>query len=197
MIMFNDLNISLNKNKPHIMKKTLLFCSVLALALVSFTTLPSTTVPTDSDKTIVQIAAGNENFSTLVAAVKAAGLVETLNGSKEFTVFAPTNDAFNKLPKGTVASLILPENKAKLTDILTYHVVAGEVMAKDVVAGIKANNGTLTVNTVKGEQLSFMMKGNNVMIKDAKGGMSTIIMTDVDASNGVIHAIDTVLMPGK
>lgn len=179
------------------MKKTLLFCSVLALALVSFTTLPTTTVPTDADKTIVQIAAGNENFSTLVAAVKAAGLVETLNGSAEYTVFAPTNAAFDKLPKGTVASLILPENKAQLTDILTYHVVAGEVMAADVVAGIKSNNGTLTVNTVKGEKLSFMMKGDNVVIKDAKGGMSTIIMTDVDASNGVIHAIDTVLMPSK
>jgi len=178
------------------MKKTLSIFALVALALVSFTTVPSFSSDNDG-KTIVAIAAGNENFSTLVAAVKAAGLVETLNGSTEFTVFAPTNDAFNKLPAGTVATLVKPENKAMLTDILTYHVVAGEVMAADVVAAIKKGNGSFTTNTVKGEELTFMMKGENVVIKDAKGGISTIIMTDVDASNGVVHAIDTVLMPAN
>lgn len=145
--------------------------------------------------TIVDVAVGNENFSTLVAAVKAAGLVETLASTGPFTVFAPTNDAFGKLPEGTVETLVKPENKATLTDILTYHVVAGKVMAADVVAAIKANNGTFTTNTVMGEEISLMMDGANVVIKDANGGTSVIIMTDVAASNGVIHAIDTVIMP--
>ena len=145
--------------------------------------------------TIVDIAVGNENFTTLVTAVKAAGLVETLASTGPFTVFAPTNDAFAKLPEGTVGTLVKPENKAKLTDILTYHVVAGEYMAGDVVAAIKKNNGSFSTNTVMGEQITLMMDGENVVIKDAKGGTSVIIMTDVDASNGVIHAIDTVIMP--
>lgn len=145
--------------------------------------------------TIVDIAVGNENFTTLVTAVKAAGLVETLSSTGPFTVFAPTNDAFAKLPEGTVGTLVKPENKAMLTDILTYHVVAGEYMAGDVVAAIKKNNGSFSTNTVMGEQITLMMDGENVVIKDAKGGTSVIIMTDVDASNGVIHAIDTVIMP--
>ncbi len=149
----------------------------------------------ETQGTIVDVAVGNENFSTLVTAVKAAGLVETLSGTGPFTVFAPTNDAFAKLPEGTVGNLVKPENKAMLTDILTYHVVSGKVMASDVVAAIKANNGTFTTNTVMGEKISLMMDGSNVVIKDAKGGMSTIIMTDVEASNGVIHAINTVIMP--
>ncbi|WP_299212141.1 fasciclin domain-containing protein [uncultured Dokdonia sp.] len=144
---------------------------------------------------IVGVAVGNENFSTLVAAVKAADLVETLSGDGPFTVFAPTNDAFAKLPEGTINTLLKPESKATLTGILTYHVVAGKFMAADVVAAIKANNGTFTANTVQGEKISLMMDGNNVVIKDAKGGKSVIIMTDVPASNGVIHAIDTVIMP--
>lgn len=145
--------------------------------------------------TIVDIAVGNENFSTLVTAVKAANLVSTLNSDGPFTVFAPTNDAFAKLPEGTVETLVKPENKAKLTDILTYHVVAGKYMAGDVVKAIEANNGTFTTNTVMGEKISLMMDGENVVIKDANGGQSVIIMTDVAASNGVIHAIDSVIMP--
>ncbi|TVZ51167.1 fasciclin domain-containing protein [Dokdonia sp. Hel_I_53] len=145
--------------------------------------------------TIVDVAVGNENFSTLVTAVKAAGLAQTLGSTGPFTVFAPTNDAFDKLPEGTVATLIAPENKAKLTDILTYHVVSGKYMASDVVAGIKKNNGKFTTNTVMGEPITLMMDGANVVIKDAKGGKSVIIMKDVSASNGVIHAIDSVIMP--
>lgn len=144
---------------------------------------------------IVGVAVGNENFSTLVAAVKAAELVETLSGDGPFTVFAPTNDAFGKLPEGTIDTLLKPESKATLTGILTYHVVAGKFMAADVVAAIKANNGSFTADTVQGEKITLMMDGENVVIKDAKGGTSVIIMTDVAASNGVIHAIDTVIMP--
>lgn len=152
-------------------------------------------MPAPAQQTIVGVATGNENFSTLVTAVKAASLVETLNSSGPFTVFAPTNDAFGKLPEGTVGTLVKPENRAKLTDILTYHVVSGKYMAGDVVKAIKANNGTFETNTVMGEKIAFMMDGQNVVIKDASGGKSVIIMTDVAASNGVIHAIDTVIMP--
>ncbi len=150
---------------------------------------------TQAPGTIVEVAVGNENFSTLVTAVKAAGLVDTLNSTGPFTVFAPTNAAFDKLPEGTVGTLVKPENKAMLTDILTYHVVSGKYMAGDVVEAIKANNGKFTTNTVMGESITLMMDGANVVIKDAKGGTSVIIMTDVPASNGVIHAIDTVIMP--
>ncbi len=151
-------------------------------------------VPQQSN-TIVDVAVGNENFSTLVTAVKAAGLAQTLSGTGPFTVFAPTNDAFNKLPEGTVGTLVAPENKAMLTDILTYHVVSGKYMASDVVAAIKQNKGKFVTNTVMGEPITLMMDGANVVIKDAKGGKSVIIMKDVPASNGVIHAIDTVIMP--
>ncbi len=144
---------------------------------------------------IVEIASGNDNFSTLVTAVKAAGLVETLSGEGPFTVFAPTNDAFAKLPEGTVPTLVKPENKEKLTGILTYHVVSGEFMAEDVVNAIKENDGSFTIPTVQGGELTASLDGENVILTDANGNTSTIVMTDVDASNGVIHAIDTVVMP--
>ncbi|MEM5564688.1 fasciclin domain-containing protein [Psychroserpens sp. AS72] len=145
--------------------------------------------------TIVGVAAGNENFTTLVAAVKAADLVETLNGKGPFTVFAPTNDAFSKLPEGTVETLLKPENKGTLTGILTYHVVSGKFEAAAVVDAIKKNNGKFTVDTVNGGAITLSLKDDKVMLTDAKGGMSTVIMADVVASNGVIHAIDTVVMP--
>ncbi|MBT8305086.1 MAG: fasciclin domain-containing protein [Bacteroidia bacterium] len=151
---------------------------------------------TDSSKqTIVGVAAGNENFSTLVAAVKAAGLVDTLNSEGPFTVFAPTNAAFDKLPEGTVGTLLKPENKGTLTAVLTYHVVAGKFDAAAVVAAIKKNKGSFTVPTVQGGSLTAMIKDGNVVLKDAKGGMSTVVITDVAASNGIIHAIDSVVMP--
>lgn len=149
----------------------------------------------DSDATIVGVAASNDNFSTLVAAVKAADLVETLNSDGPFTVFAPTNDAFAKLPEGTVESLLKDENKATLASILTYHVVAGKFKAGDVVKAINDNGGKFVITTVNGEKLTAHIKDGNVMLKDAKGNSSTIIMTDVAASNGIIHAIDTVVMP--
>lgn len=144
---------------------------------------------------VVGVAASNENFTTLVAAVQAAELVETLSGEGPFTVFAPTNDAFAKLPEGTVESLLLPENKATLTSILTYHVVAGKFDAAAVVAAINDNNGSFEITTVQGGKLVASLSGESVVLKDEKGNVSTVIIADVAASNGVIHAIDNVVMP--
>jgi uncharacterized surface protein with fasciclin (FAS1) repeats len=144
---------------------------------------------------IVEVAAGNENFSTLVAAVKAADLVATLSGDGPFTVFAPTNEAFAKLPAGTLDNLLKPESKATLTGILTYHVVSGAFNAAAVIDAITANNGTFTVTTVQGETIELSLVDGNVMLKDAKGGTAKVVMADVIASNGIIHAIDTVVMP--
>lgn len=146
-------------------------------------------------KNIVENAVNSKDHTTLVAAVKAAGLVETLSGAGPFTVFAPTNEAFNKLPKGTVETLVKPENKATLTSILTYHVVAGKMDSKMIMDKIKMGNGTAMMKTVNGEELTFMMKGKNLMLKDAKGGMAKVTIKDVYQKNGVIHVIDTVLMP--
>jgi len=146
------------------------------------------------DKNIVENAVNSKDHTTLVAAVKAAGLVETLQGAGPFTVFAPTNAAFNKLPKGTVDTLLKPENKKMLQDVLKYHVVAGKWSAADVARAIKAGNGKAEVKTVQGGKLWLMMEGKNVVIKDEKGGMATVTIADVNQSNGVIHVIDTVLM---
>ncbi len=145
--------------------------------------------------TIVDVALSNENFTTLVAAVKAAGLVETLSSEGPFTVFAPVNDAFGKLSEGTVESLLKPENKDQLTAILTYHVVAGKFKANDVVKAIKSNNGKFVIKTVNGEDLTASLKDGKVILTDSKGNVSTVVIADVAASNGVIHAIDTVVMP--
>lgn len=147
------------------------------------------------DKTIVEIAAGNENFETLVAAVTAADLVETLNSDGEFTVFAPTDDAFAALPAGLVEALVKPENKATLQKILTYHVVGAALPASAVVDGIKSNNGKLKATTVEGGQFSVMLDGGNVVIEDAQGNKSKVITTDIMASNGIIHVIDAVILP--
>lgn len=155
----------------------------------------NTELKSEEKATIVGVAAANENFSTLVAAVKAADLVGTLNSEGPFTVFAPTNEAFAKLPEGTVESLLKSENKATLTSILTYHVVAGKFMAADVVKAIKDNDGKFVITTVNGEKLTAHIMDGKVMLKDAKGNNSTIILTDVAASNGVIHALDSVVMP--
>ena len=144
---------------------------------------------------IAEIAMGNENFSTLVTAVKAAGLAETLSSEGPFTVFAPTNDAFAKLPEGTVSTLVEPANKEKLTGILTYHVVSGEYMAADVIKAINDNGGSFTIPTVQGGTLTAKLVDGKVVLTDANGATSTVVMTDVDASNGVIHAIDAVVMP--
>ena len=144
---------------------------------------------------IVDTAAGNADFGTLVAAVKAAGLVETLKGKGPFTVFAPTNAAFAKLPAGTVETLLKPESKSTLTAVLTYHVVPGRIMAADLVNAIKAGGGKAEVTTVQGGKLTASLMGSIVMLRDAKGGMSHVRAADVATSNGVIHVVDTVVMP--
>ncbi|TXD84453.1 fasciclin domain-containing protein [Subsaximicrobium wynnwilliamsii] len=144
---------------------------------------------------IVGVAAGNDAFATLVAAVKAAGLVDTLSGQGPFTVFAPTNDAFDKLPNGTVESLLKPESKDKLTAVLTYHVVAGKFEAAAVMDAIAKNDGKFTVDTVQGGQIHLGLKDGKVILTDANAGTATVVIADVAASNGVIHAIDTVVMP--
>lgn len=146
-------------------------------------------------KTIVQNALNSKDHTTLVAAVKAAGLVETLSSAGPFTVFAPTNAAFNLLPAGTVETLVKPENKATLTGILTYHVVAGSISAKQLKKLVKAGNGTAELNTVAGGKLWVMRKGGEYWIKDEKGGVAQITIKDVNQSNGVIHVVNKVLMP--
>ncbi|HEY9403445.1 MAG TPA: fasciclin domain-containing protein [Pyrinomonadaceae bacterium] len=146
-------------------------------------------------KTIVENAMESPIHTTLVAAVKAAGLVETLSGKGPFTVFAPTNDAFAKLPAGTVDTLVMPENKAMLTRILTYHVVAGKMDSKKIAQAIKKGGGRATFKTVSGGTLTAMMHGNGVMLTDEKGGTAMVTTADVYQSNGVIHVIDTVVMP--
>ena len=146
-------------------------------------------------KTIVANAVNSKDHTTLVAAVKAAGLVSTLNGPGPFTVFAPTNEAFDKLPKGTVATLVKPANKALLTKILTYHVVAGKLDSAAIAAKIKAGGGKAMLKTVEGESLTASMDGGKLILTDAKGGTSTVTIPNVYQSNGVIHVVDTVLMP--
>lgn len=151
--------------------------------------------PMYPSKNIVENAVNSKDHTTLVAAVKAAGLVETLSGPGPFTVFAPTNKAFDKLPKGTVETLVKPENKQTLTGILTYHVVSGKMSAADLMKAISDGGGKATLTTVAGGTLTAMQKGKKIMLTDAKGGMSTVTIPDVNQSNGVIHVIDTVLLP--
>jgi uncharacterized surface protein with fasciclin (FAS1) repeats len=146
-------------------------------------------------KNIVENAVNSKDHTTLVAAVKAAGLVETLQGPGPFTVFAPTNEAFTALPAGTVETLVKPENKETLTKILTYHVVAGKMTSADLMKAIKAGNGMTTLKTVSGGTLTAMMKGKTIELKDEKGGISTVTIADVIQSNGVIHVVNKVLMP--
>ena len=146
-------------------------------------------------KNIVENAVNSKDHTTLVAAVKAAGLVETLMSAGPFTVFAPTNAAFGLLPAGTVETLVKPESKTALTGILTYHVVAGKVSAKDLVKMIKAGKGTAVLTTVAGGKLSAMVDGKNVVISDESGTKAYVTIADVNQSNGVIHVIDHVLLP--
>ncbi|MEF9478209.1 fasciclin domain-containing protein [Chryseobacterium sp. 1B4] len=151
--------------------------------------------PMYPSKNIIENAVNSKDHKTLVAAVKAAGLVETLEGAGPFTVLAPTDAAFAKLPKGTVENLVKPENKATLTSILTYHVLPGRYSAKEIWAAVKAGKGKSMMKTVQGEELTFWTKGKDLYIKDAKGNNAKVTIADVNQSNGVIHVIDTVLMP--
>jgi uncharacterized surface protein with fasciclin (FAS1) repeats len=146
-------------------------------------------------KNIVENAVNSKDHTTLVAAVKAAGLVDTLQGKGPFTVFAPTNSAFSALPAGTVDTLLKPENKEMLTKVLTYHVVAGKMDSKTIAKAIKKGNGKATLRTVSGDTLTGSMNGNTLVLTDEKGGMSRVTIADVRQSNGVIHVIDTVLLP--
>ncbi|UFH51711.1 fasciclin domain-containing protein [Pseudomonas sp. KNUC1026] len=151
--------------------------------------------PMYPDKTIVENAVNSKDHTTLVAAVKAAGLVDTLNGKGPFTVFAPTNEAFAKLPSGTVDTLVQPAHKADLTKILTYHVVPGTLTSKQLMADAKQHGGKVTLNTVQGEPLTVLVRDGKLWLMDAKGGKAAVTIADVMQSNGVIHVIDTVLMP--
>ena len=169
--------------------KNLLKTGVLELTLVFSTTIFAQT------KNIVETAASSEAHTTLVAAVKAADLVGVLSSEGPFTVFAPTNDAFAKLPEGTVESLLKTENLATLQAILKYHVVAGKFMAGDVVGLIKKNNGKAMIPTVNGENLTATLKDGAVYITDAKGNSAKVIAADLNNTNGVIHVVDTVLLP--
>ena len=151
--------------------------------------------PMYPSKNIVENAVNSKDHTTLVAAVKAAGLVDTLSGKGPFTVFAPTDAAFKKLPAGTVETLVNPESKKALTGILTYHVVAGKMDAMALMKAIKDGGGSATLKTVAGGNLTATTSGDKVVITDAKGGKSTVTIADVNQSNGVIHVVDTVLMP--
>ncbi len=176
---------------------------IAAFALVALAVAPKTYAQTKMvggaamypTKDIVDNAVNSKDHTTLVAAVKAAGLVETLKSAGPFTVFAPTNEAFDKLPKGTVESLVKPENKETLTKILTYHVVAGKLSAADLVAKIKAGMGKAQLKTVSGGTLTAMKKGGKIYLVDEKGGKSWITIANVFQKNGVIHVVNTVLMP--
>lgn len=148
-------------------------------------------------KNIIENAVNSKDHTTLVAAVKAADLVETLQGKGPFTVFAPTNAAFNKLPKGTVETLLMPENKKMLQTILTYHVVAGKMNASDIAMAIKKGNGKAMMKTVSGGTLTAWMKGKKLYLTDESGNMSQVTIADVNQSNGVIHVVNSVLLPKK
>jgi len=151
--------------------------------------------PMYPNKNIIENAVNSKDHETLVAAVKAAGLVDTLSGKGPFTVFAPTDAAFAKLPAGTVETLVKPENKKTLTGILTYHVVAGDLKAADLMKAIRDGGGKASLKTVAGGTLTASMQGERLVLTDAKGGRSTVTIANVDQSNGVIHVIDSVLMP--
>lgn len=185
------------------MKKSLTLATILisgVVGLYSATATNSTVMVGGQSmlpmKDIVSNAVNSADHTTLVAAVKAAGLVDTLKGAGPFTVFAPTNNAFSALPAGTVDSLLKTENKTTLTKVLTYHVVAGRIDSAELMKRIKSGNGTATLKTVEGESLWAMMNGpRNIVLKDAKGNVANISTYDVMQSNGVIHVIDRVLMP--
>jgi uncharacterized surface protein with fasciclin (FAS1) repeats len=169
--------------------KKIIHLSVLALTVL----FANLTKAQNTD--IVDVAIGSKDHTTLVAALKAADLVTTLKGKGPFTVFAPTNAAFDKLPAGTVETLLKPENKAALVKILTYHVVSGNLKAADVLAAIKKNKGKAVIKTLQGENLTASLEGEKVILTDAKGLKATVTATDLSGSNGVIHVIDTVVMP--
>lgn len=181
-----------------------------AAAIAALATLPATPglaqmskektvmvggAPMYPSKNIIENAVNSKDHETLVTAVKAAGLVDTLSGKGPFTVFAPTDAAFGKLPKGTVEKLVEPASKKQLTQVLTYHVVPGEHTASELMAAIKKGGGKATMKTVEGDQLTFTQSGSTITVADTKGGKAKVTIADVMQSNGVIHVVDKVLMP--
>ena len=197
------VSAGLTQNKPqgedmNVMKSMLL--AVAAIVAIGSTARAEKTVEVGGaamypTKDIIDNAANSKDHTTLVAAVKAAGLVDTLKGAGPFTVFAPTNEAFAKLPAGTVETLLKPENKGTLSSILTYHVVSGKMDSKSIAAAIKAGKGKAMMKTVQGGELTASMKGKDLILTDEKGGMSKVTIANVYQKNGVIHVVDTVLMP--
>jgi uncharacterized surface protein with fasciclin (FAS1) repeats len=190
------------KQNLRAMKKPIHFFALLiAMFILTTAAHPQKTVEVGGatmypTKNIVENAVNSKDHTTLVAAVKAAGLVETLKSDGPFTVFAPTNKAFEKLPEGTVDNLLKPENKATLTAVLTYHVIAGRIDAATLMQWIKKNKGTYTAKTVQGGELKFMLdKENNIWLMDEQGNKAMVTIKDVFQKNGVIHVIDTVIMP--
>ncbi len=169
--------------------------SIKHAALFVAVTLLSINVMAQTKQDIVDVAAGSKAHTTLVAAVKAADLVSTLKNKGPFTFFAPTNDAFAKLPAGTVENLLTPKNKATLVSILTYHVVAGNLNAKAILAAIKKGKGKVVLTTVAGGKLTAAIVKGKVVLTDEKGGKAIVTATDLKATNGVIHVIDAVIMP--
>jgi uncharacterized surface protein with fasciclin (FAS1) repeats len=188
-----------NRNREIEMRKTLIATLMLGLiSTASFAAMKNPMVGGSAmfpAKNIIQNAVNSKDHTTLVAAVKAAGLVDTLQSAGPFTVFAPTNAAFAALPAGTVETLLKPENKATLTKILTCHVVSGKVMAKAVMSMVKSDGGSHTVKTVGGCDLTFKVNGKNVTVTDEMGGVAVVTIADVRQSNGVIHVVDKVLLP--
>lgn len=172
-------------------KTVLTVFAALTLSLSSAAALAQMT----PSKNIVEFAAGSSDHTTLVAAVKAAGLVDTLSGPGPFTVFAPTNAAFDKLPAGTVETLLKPENKDQLVKILTYHVVAGKVGSRELIKLIKKSGGKVDLKTVAGGTLTASLTGGKVILTDEKGGTATVTAVDLYQTNGVIHVVDSVLLP--
>lgn len=170
------------------MKKLILTITTVALFLFAAKT-------NAQSQDVVDIAASSKSFSTLVTAVKAAGLVDALKAEGPYTVFAPTNDAFAKIDQSTLGALLKPENKSKLTSILTYHVIKGKLTAKDVVAALKKGKGKVTLTTLSGSKITVVQNDKGIWLKDANGNYSKISKTDIMGSNGVIHVIDTVVMP--
>lgn len=188
--------------------RTAAFAATMSLAALGGAVLSSSFAPAFAEmtvevggapmypsKTIIENAVNSKDHTTLVAAIKAADLVETLQGDGPFTVFAPVNKAFEKLPKGTVETLLKPENKATLTAVLTYHVIPGKISAADFVAAIKKGGGQAMYKTVEGEELTVKQNGRRLEIIDAKGDKSFVTIADVNQKNGVIHVVDTVLQP--
>jgi uncharacterized surface protein with fasciclin (FAS1) repeats len=171
--------------------------SIKKMIFVAVAAFCSLNAMSQTGKDIVDVAAGSDAHTTLVAAVKAADLVTTLKSKGPFTVFAPVNAAFAKLPAGTVDNLLKPENKAALAGILTYHVVAGNLDAATVLAAIKKGKGKAVLTTVAGGKLTASLKGGKVVLTDEKGGQATVTATDLKATNGVIHVIDAVLLPAS